>query len=213
VAPLLTEDGEGAVPRGIRCELVSWERFQRLARELALAIREAGFQPDVIVAIGRGGYVPARIVSDYLDVFDLTGIGVEHYHGTHKERTARIRYPLAADTAGKRVLLIDDVSDSGDTFEVAIRHVRDRGGPAELKTAVLHHKTVSCLIPDFCSEVVREWRWIIYPWAVMEDLRSFLREMDTPPASVAEFARFLREQHGIEAGAEFLEDVLNVPVA
>lgn len=206
-------EGEGAVRAGIRCELISWERFHGLARELALALARAAFRPEVIVAIGRGGYMPARIVSDYLDVFDLADIRVEHYHGVRKERVARIRYPLAAETAGKRVLLVDDVSDSGDTFEAAIRHIRDRGEPAELRTAVLHHKTVSRHTPDFCSEVVSEWRWIIYPWAVMEDLRSFLREMDSPPASAAEFARFLRERHGFEAGLEILEDVLALPAA
>ena len=196
---------------GIRCELVNWEQFHALARRLALAVRRAGFQPEVIVAIGRGGYMPARIVSDYLAVFDLAGVRVEHYHGIHRERIARVRYPLTAQVAGRRVLLVDDVNDSGDTFEVAIRHVRARGEPAELRTAVLHHKTVSSVAPDFCAAVVREWRWIIYPWAVMEDLRSFLRELDAPPASVGEFARFLRERHGIDAGVETLEDVLGMP--
>jgi hypoxanthine phosphoribosyltransferase len=198
---------------GIRCELISWVRFHELARQLALAIGGAGFKPELIVAIGRGGYMPARILSDYLDVFDLADIRVEHYHGCHKERSARVRYPLAAETAGKRVLLVDDVSDSGDTFEAAIGHIRRRGEPGEFRTAVLHHKTVSRFTPDFYSVVVSEWRWIIYPWAVIEDLRSILREMDAPPLSIEEFARFLRAQHGIEADMEVLEDVLRQPYA
>ena len=91
------------------------------------------------MAIGRGGYLPARIVSDYLDVYDLASIRIEHYRGVRRERAARVRYPLTADVAGKRVLLIDDVSDSGDTFAVAIRHLQAHGEPAALRTAVLHH--------------------------------------------------------------------------
>jgi hypoxanthine phosphoribosyltransferase len=118
-------------------------------------VRGAGFQPEVIVAIGRGGYMPARIVSDYLAV--------------HKERFARIRYPLTAETAGKRVLLVDDVSDSGDTFEVAIAHLRERGAPAELRTAVLHQKTVSRFTPDFCPAVVRERHGIEAGVETLED--------------------------------------------
>ena len=202
------QDSTGTLRAGIRCELISWKQFYTLARQLALMIRESRFQPELIVAIGRGGYMPARIVSDYLDVFDLADIRIEHYRGVHKEHLARVRYPLAADASAKRVLLVDDVSDTGDTFDAAIRHLRNRGEPAEFRTAVLHHKAVSRFTPDFYSEVVSEWRWIIYPWAIMEDLRSFLGEMDSPQVTVEEFARFLREQHGIEAESEILKDVL-----
>ena len=122
--------------------------------------------------------MPARIVSDYLAVFDRTDIRVEHYHGCYKERTARIRYPLSADITGRQALLVDNVNDSGDTFEVAIRHPHGRGELVDLRTAVLHHKAVSRFMRDFCAAVVRDWRWILYPWAIMEDLRGFVREMD-----------------------------------
>ena len=66
-------------------------------------------------------------------------------------------------------------------------------------------------MPDFCAETVREWRWIIYPWAVMEDLRSLLHKMETPPSTVDEFARRLKQRHGIEPGRQVLEDVLSIP--
>ena len=198
------------MPAGIRCELISWERFYVLARKLALAIHRASFCPDMIIAIGRGGYMPARVVSDYLDIFDLTEIRVEHYRGVHMQQVARVRYPLPAEITGRRVLLIDDVSDSGDSLTVAIQHLRESGEPAELRTAVLHHKSVSSFRPDFYTEEVREWRWIIYPWAVMEDLRSFLRDMEPPPATLGEFARQLHEQHGIEVGQQTLHDVFTM---
>lgn len=155
--------------KGIPCQLVSWERFYQLARALSRLVHESAFQPDIIVAIGRGGYLPARILSDHLGIFDLTSIKVEHYHGVHKERVAEVRYPLTAQIAGRRVLLVDDVSDSGETFQAAIRHLREQGEAAHLRTAVLHHKRVSGFVPDYYVEEVVEWRWIIYPWAVIED--------------------------------------------
>jgi len=189
---------------------MSWERFYALARRLALAVHDAGFQPDLIVAIGRGGYMPARVLSDYLDVYDLTDIRIEHYRGVRKQRLARVRYPLPAAITGRRVLLVDDVNDSGDSLQAALQHLREHGEPAGLQTAVLHHKSVSRLMPDFYAEEVREWRWIIYPWAVMEDLRSFLGAMDPPPASAGEFARRLREQHGIDVDRSLLDDVLGL---
>jgi len=122
------------MPGSIRCELISWERFHALARHLALAIRQARFRPDLVVAIGRGGYMPAQIVSDYLDIYDLTDIRIEHYPGVHRERIARVCYPLVTEITGKRVLLIDDVSDSGSTFETAIQHLQERGEPVQLRT-------------------------------------------------------------------------------
>jgi len=173
---------------------------------------KASFQPEIIVAIGRGGCIPARVICDYLDVFDLDVIKIEHYHGVRKEKTAILRYPLSADITGKRVLLIDDVSDTGDSFDVAIQHLLENGEPEELKTAALHHKTVSSYMPDYYAEIVHEWRWIIYPWAIMEDLRSILENMETPAASIEDYSRYLKRQHQLEVPVQTLEDVFSLPI-
>lgn len=195
----------------MRCELVSWERFDTLACRLARTVRAAGYQPDVIVAIARGGYMPARVVADHLGVFDLADLRIEHYRGTRKAAGAFVRYPLTAAIDGRRVLLVDDVSDSGETFEVALRHLNGRGRAAELRTAVLHHKTASRFTPDYHAERVREWRWITYPWALMEDLHSLLQALDPPPRSVADAARRLRERHGIDVPPAALDEALRGP--
>ncbi len=194
--------------QGIPCEVISWESFYRMSQRLARTIHTSWFRPDLIIAIGRGGYLPARILSDYLDVLDLASIKIEHYHAMHREENARIRYPLAARVEGRRILLVDDVSDSGDTFDVAIRHIRQHGEPLELRTAVLHHKIVSQFVPDYYAKEVKTWRWIIYPWAIIEDLGSFLRDMDPAPESVDEFAARLVEQHGIVVERSLLEHVM-----
>ena len=141
-------------------------------------------------------------------MFDLDSIKIEHYHALHKEKYAKIRYPATADITGRRVLLVDDVNDSGDTFRVAIRHLRERGKPAELKTAALHHKNISSFIPDYYAEQMVEWRWIIYPWAVIEDLTSLFKGMEPAPVSVDELAAGLLEKHGIEVSPRVLEEVI-----
>lgn len=191
------------------CELISWDRFYQLSQRLAHSIRASGFRPDIVVAIGRGGYMPARILSDYLNVFDLASIKIEHYRGTRRESVVRIRYPLQADISNRVVLLVDDVSDSGDTFDVAIRHLREHGEPAALKTAVLHHKRASRYVPDYYAEEVGEWRWIIYPWAVIEDLSGFLRNIKPSPDSTEAFGEYLFRQHGLSVARETLKDVLS----
>ncbi len=195
---------------GTPCQLVSWGEFARLSRQLARSIHTSWFRPDLIVAIGRGGYLPARMLSDYLNVFDLASVKIEHYYGVRRQKQARIRYPLGADVTGRHVLLVDDVTDSGETFQVASQHLRQRGEPAELKTAVLHHKSVSGVVPQYYAEEISSWRWIIYPWAMMEDLGSFLQEMEPAPDSVEAFSAYLFAQHGIEVERETLEEVLGL---
>ncbi|MGQ9686482.1 MAG: phosphoribosyltransferase [Thiobacillaceae bacterium] len=193
-----------------RCELVSWTRFHALARKLARRVLASGYRPDILVAIGRGGYLPARILSDFLDLMDLTSFKIEHYHATRKGRQARVRYPLNVDLTDRRVLLVDDVSDSGDTFRVALDHLASCGSPAEVRTAVLHHKVVSPYVPDYYAQKVIKWRWIVYPWAVAEDVGSFIRAMSLSPSDLAEVERRLRLERGVRLPPALLRDILEM---
>jgi len=178
------------------CELISWNGACDLCQRLVGKIRKAGYHPDIIVAIGRGGYMPARILSDYLDLMNLTSFKIEHYHGQHKEPAARIRYPLTVDLTGQQVLLVDDVSDSGETFELAMVHLRERGA-AEVRTVVLHHKVVSRFVPDYYAKKIIKWRWLIYPWAIMENLNALIGAMEPRPSSIEVIAQRLQQEHGI----------------
>ncbi len=192
-----------------RCELVPWRRVVRLARALAFQIRVAGFEPDLIVAIARGGYVPARLLADYLGVMNLASFRIEHYiRGAHKQPAARVKYPLAADVAGLRVLVVDDVGDTGDTFLVAIEHIREHGEPAAIRTAVLHRKVGCRFTPDFHALRVARWRWITYPWAVIEDLTGFVERMAERPPTLEGIAARLAQDYRIRVPRQTLEDVL-----
>jgi len=123
-----------------------------LSREFAVAILSSGFQADIIVAIGRGGYMPARLLSDHLDIFNLTSFKIEHYRRAEKSPGTIVRYPLSADLGGLKVLLVDDVSDGGDTLTVAISHLHEKGPPAEIRTATLHHQgAVPCCTGFLCG--------------------------------------------------------------
>jgi len=191
-------------------ELVSWELFYDMARQLAFKIQEDNYQPDIIIAIARGGYTPARILSDYLGVMDMTSFKVRHYKAAHKQAEARIEHPLAADVSGRRILLVDDVSDSGDTFDVAIDHINQCANPAEIRTAVLHHKIVSKYTPTYYTREVKEWHWITYPWAVMEDMTEYIKNMSTEPAKAVDVAVKLRHEFGLEVSLPVLDDAMKL---
>lgn len=196
------------MPEAMPCTLVTWEEVYRLCRELARQLRATGAPIDLIVAIGRGGYIPGRLLSDMLGISDLTSLKIEHYRGAQKQREALVRYPLNADVTGRRLLLLDDVCDSGDTFAVAVEHLRQFGTPASLHTAAMHLKTVSEFVPDYYAGTISEWRWIIYPWAVNEDLSGLIDKMRLGTREPLRLQGELKVRHDIEVSVQQIEDAL-----
>ena len=189
----------------MRCELISWNTVYRLAERLSLAIIESGYRPDVIVAVARGGYVPARILCDFLDLYTLTSIRVVHYaSGARKRPEARVTDSICTDIRDRRILIVEDVSDTGDTYEAAISHLEEFQ-PKEIRTAVLLHKTTAKYQPDFIARKVVKWRWMIYPWAVIEDLSGFIARMSPPPDTAVEIGRRLEADYGLRLPARRLD--------
>ena len=199
---------EANIGKKLACELITWDHFYSLCQILSSLIIEQNYRPDVIVAIARGGYAPARILADYLGVMNLTSIRIEHYRGTHKESQAVIKNPLLTELNEKRILIVDDVSDTGDTFRAAMEHTAQHSAPKEIKTAALHHKIVSHYVPDFYAKKVTEWRWIIYPWAVIEDLISLIRSMESRPESLDELAKRLVQDYGIRTSPQTIQKAI-----
>lgn len=173
----LIENLKNKNPQGFRCRILSWATVLNTTKRLAGIIKESGYRPDIIIAIGRGGYVPARILCDYLLLKDLTSIKVEHWGIAATEtQKATIKFPLCADIKDKRVLLVDDVTDTGDTLSVSLEYLKEFR-PKEIKTAVLIHKTCSKIVPDYYVKKVIKWRWIIFPWHLWEDLTGFIKDL------------------------------------
>jgi hypoxanthine phosphoribosyltransferase len=159
------------------CQLVTWEEACGLAKDLAQKVKSSGYRPDLVIAIGRGGYVPARIVCDILLHKDLTSIKIEHWGiAACKQEQARIKFPISVDVASLDLLIIDDVTDTGDTLKAATDYL-EKMEPSSIKTGVLQHKATSLFEPDYFVELIREWRWIIYPWAAHEDLIGFTEKI------------------------------------
>lgn len=160
-----------------RCELISFNEVLQLSRILARKIKASGYMPDLIVAIGRGGYVPGRLVSDFLLFNDLTSMKIEHYtRAADMLEETRIKFPIPVEIIGKKVLIVDDVTDTGETLKLAVDYALSLN-PASFRTAVLQHKTCSAFTPDFYAQKVLKWRWIIYPWARYEDLAGFTEKI------------------------------------
>ena len=191
------------------CELVGWEEAVDLSRTLAYKIRDSGYFPDIVIAIGRGGYVPARVVCDYMLHEKLTSIKIEHWGiAAEKKGETTVVFPLSIDISGSSVLIIDDVTDTGETLKAAVEYISSFG-PSEIKTGVLHHKECSLFLPDFYAEYVEEWSWIIYPWARHEELFGFSEKvLGDEFASPEDIKMRLSERYGFEAGIGELTEAL-----
>jgi len=192
---------------------ISWDYVVSLCKELARRIRDSGYKPDVVVAIARGGFVPARLLCDYLGVVDLLSIKVEHWVETGKaEKEAVLKYPFRYDLKGKRVLIVDDICDTGESFMVALEHVR-ACGPAEVRTAAMQLiPETSKFTPDYYVEALKSWEWQLYPWCDFEDksnlIRRIMREEGRDEWTPEELAAKFREYYGVDFSPRELEEAL-----
>ncbi len=154
----------------------SYSDIHKTVAELAERIQASGFAPEAIVAIGSGGYIPARIMKTYLLVPIYTvGISLYLEDKTTLPSPRKIQWldEVEKKLTGKRILLIDEVDDSRTTLEYCIRELL-RHQPAKLGVAVLHNKQKEKkgVIP---GEVAAYWAgrelpnaWIKYPWDAVE---------------------------------------------
>ncbi len=198
------------IKKNFKCEILSWESVAGDAKRLSKVLKKSTYKPDIVVAIGRGGLVPARILCDYLHIKDLTTIKVEHWGITATpDKRAVVRYPLNTNIKDKKVLLVDDITDTGDTLRVSIQYLKSFK-PREIRTAVIIHKTTSKFIPDYYIKKVSMWRWIIFPWHVWEDLTTFIKEMKTQGIqSIKGIRNELKRKYCLDVKAETVKEILS----
>jgi len=141
---------------------------EKLCYELAEKIRESNYNFDIIVAIGRGGWVPARYLADYLgNIMNVSHMKIEHYVGIAKTTTARITEEVSTNVRGKRILLVDDVPDTGDSVVMAKKYLLKKGAK-EVRVACIHYKPWSTIKPEYFIKMTK--CWVIYPWMRKENL-------------------------------------------
>ena len=185
------------------CTVTNWEYIYGLTRDVAEAVREAEFDPDVIVALARGGWFAGRCLCDFLALDDLTSLKIEHYVGTAAASgEAEVRYPMPdGSVKGKRVLVVDDITDTGESLRRAETYVYDRD-PAAVRTATLQQAGESAADPDFVGERLAEWTWVVYPWNFIEDMCDLIGsatvDADAEWFTPEDVRDLLAERHGIE---------------
>ena len=145
-------------------EVLSYGGFGDAVRELAQQIADAGRRPDVVIAIARGGLLPAGALAYALGTKAAGTLNVEFYTDVHQTLEEPVVLEPLLDTtsmAGQHLLVVDDVADSGRTLALVTDLLTGHG--ATVDTAVLYTKPRSIVRPTF------SWRetdlWITFPWS------------------------------------------------
>lgn len=139
---------------------------------LAERIHKKRYRPDVIVGISRGGWPPARVMSDLLENQELANVRVEFYTSlAQTRRKPIITQPLSVPVTRKKVLVMDDVADTGKSLKLVKDHVIEKGAK-QVQLATIYYKPWSIIMPDYY--VRKTEAWIVFPWERKETVRNIV---------------------------------------
>ncbi len=192
-----------ALPDEFDCTITNWEYIYELCRNVSDDVRQDAFEPDVVVALARGGWFAGRCLCDFLGLDDLVSLKMEHYVGTAAKRSEpTVRYPMPdGSVAGKDVLIIDDIADTGGSIERAHEYVTDRDAKT-VRTATLQLLETSKYEPNYVGEHLTEWTWVVYPWNFIEDMTDLIAGVmdraDGKTFTRSEICDALEAFHGID---------------
>jgi len=191
----------------LKFEIPTWEKIYELLLNLAGKIRKANFEPDVIVGISRGGWPPARIMSDLLENPELANVKAEFYLGVAKTKSEPvITQPVSVSVHGKKILIVDDVADTGKSLRLVRLHLKEQGA-TDVKIATIYYKPWSVVAPDWYERKTSQW--VIFPWERKETVRNVVKKFKSEGKTVQE-AKETLIRHGLDRKLveRFLEEIL-----
>jgi len=162
------------------------ERFVADVQTVSDKIRAAGWQPDFIVGIGRGGLVPAVYISHRLDRPMLSIDHSSREAGLADELLGKV---ASKSAAGTRLLFVDDINDSGGTIAYIRDILGDRGcDDGNLRFAVLLNNLRSKVAVDYWAQMIdraSDKRWFVFPWEAMATDGRLVEEALSVPRRLA----------------------------
>jgi hypoxanthine phosphoribosyltransferase len=148
----------------------SWVELHELAFDLTNSIRASGQQFDRLITLSKGGWPMSVALVDFLKIKAVASIGVKFYAGIGQTLAQPMIYQSLPDSVkGERVLLFDDVADTGGSLTFTVEQLKKQG-VASVTTAALLKKPTSSFIPDFYAAETDAW--IIFPWEVADAIET-----------------------------------------
>lgn len=149
---------------------LSWTQLEKDC--LALYPKIKTLNIDCIVSISRGGTVVSRIISDLLGTLPISHITISSYHDLKKLDKPILTEESTHDFTGHTILLIDEVSDTGETFHVAVDYLLKKG-VKKVYTLSPYIKPHTTFKPDFWTQSIDAW--IIFPYDILETAEGFIK--------------------------------------
>lgn len=133
----------------------AYENFRDDTISLISQIKE--FEPQIIIAIARGGLIPAHSIAEGLGLREVQSLRTELYDDTKKRDSISVFNNCKLSEGTKRVLVVDDIADSGDTLKAVMDDLRSKHLGVKFKSATLFYKKTSVHKPDFWINEATEW--------------------------------------------------------
>ena len=153
-------------------KFVGWEDVENSCLSIYSQMCSLKYKPDAIIALFRGGVIPGRIFSDYFNILlDFFALDVKMYENMEIAKDAPYVKPFYGDVKGKKILVVDDIWDTGLTMKAVLDYL----GKEDVTTATLFWKETAKEKPTYYANVAKENTWIVYPWERYE----FYREIET----------------------------------
>ncbi len=155
----------------VKFRIINWQEIDFLAQRLFHLVKNDKYEPEIILGISRGGTIPARLLSDMFEAeipfksekitSILATMQIKFYTGI-AETHARpmVAQDVAVEIYQKRILLIDDLVDSGESIQCALDYLNFKN-PKEIKVATLLRKPYSKIIPNYFVEETTAW--VVFP--------------------------------------------------
>ncbi len=152
-------------------EIPTWSQLYELMLNQAQKLQHC--ELELIVGVARGGTIPARVLSDLLET-PYGSIQVKLYNDiAHAGAEPELKQPLNVSVVDKKVLLVDDIADSGRSLQFAADYLKSQGA-ITVKTASLYYKPTCANPPDFWEKETTNW--VIFPWEYKETLREIVEQ-------------------------------------
>ena len=187
-------------------EVPTWTQIYDMLLNLTEKIRKNGFKPDIIVGISRGGWPPARVLSDLMGNSNLANVRAEFYLGVAETKEEPVlTQPVSMKVVDKKVLVVDEVADTGKSLKLVKEHIIEKGA-REVKIATVYYKPWSIVKPDYYEKETS--LWIVFPWEIKETVRKIVKRCREKGKSVEEeTARLVKAGVSASLVERFLKEI------